>query len=52
VIPPLVLPVICQPPATPHAPDVHDPYPSCVPVGGGGVREEAGKCLTMTNITY
>ena len=49
---PLVLPVLCQPPATLHAPDVHDVHPDYVPVGGRSVRDEAGKCLTMANITY
>ena len=41
-----------QRPAAHHAPDVHDLHPDCVPVGGDGVRDEAGKCLTMANITY
>ena len=49
--PPLI-PVISQPPAALHAPDVHDLRPDCVPVGGGGVRDEARKCLTVANITY
>ena len=49
---PLVLPVLCQPPATLHAPDVHDVHPDYVPVGDRSVRDEAGKCLTMANITY
>ena len=39
-------------PAAHHAPDVHDPHPGCGPVGGGGVREEAERILTMANITY
>ena len=35
-----------------HAPDVHDLHPDCGLVGGGGVREEAERILTMANITY
>ena len=49
--PPLI-PVISQPAAALHAADVHDLHPDCVLVGGGGVRDEAGKCLTGANITY
>ena len=47
-----LLSVISQQPAALHAPDVHDLRPDCVPVGGGGVRDEARKCLTVANITY
>ena len=52
VISPSVLPVLHQLPAAHHAPDVHELHPGYVPVVGGGVREEARKCLTMANITY
>ena len=47
-----VSPMTSQSPAAPHAPDVHELCPDYVPVGGGGVRDEACKGLTMANITY
>jgi hypothetical protein len=49
---PIVIPVIYQQPAAHHAPDVHELCPDYVPVGVGGVRDEACKGLTMANITY
>ena len=49
---PAVSTSLCQIPAAHQAPDVHDLHPDCGPVGGGGVREEAEKILTMANITY
>ena len=42
----------CQIPTAHHAPDVHDLHPGCGLVGGGGVRDEAGRLSTMANVTY
>ena len=47
-----VSPAMRKLPAAQHAPDVHELRPGCVPVGGGGLGGEAGKDLTVANITY